>query len=165
MALTKAQKQKVLGDLKEKIDKQKSLVFASITGVKVKDLSNLRKKMKEKDCEIKVAKKTLVALSLKEKKIQADIKNLKGEIALGFGFSDELSPFKILSDFAKENKNLEILGGFLNGEIIGQEKAIEISQLPSREEILARLFFTVKSPLYLIANLLQKNLSILKVKS
>ena len=69
MALTKTQKQEILSDLKEKVEKQKAIVFAAITGLKVKDLSNLRKLMRSKDCELKVAKKTLISKVFQSKKI------------------------------------------------------------------------------------------------
>ena len=165
MALTKTQKQKIINDLKEKIAGQKAMVFAAITGLKVKDLASLRKKMKEKDGELKVAKKTLISLVFKEKKIEIDPKKLEGEIAVGFGYQDEISPFKTLYDFSKENENLKILGGLIGKEFLEKEKAIELGQLPSREELLARLFFTAKSPFLGFHNILQRSLSILKVKS
>lgn len=143
MALSKDKKQKILTDLKEKVAKQKAIVFAAITGLKVKDLSALRKMMKSKDCELKVAKKTLITKVLKDKKIGFDAKKLTGEIALGFGYKDEVLPFKTLYDFAKEHDSLKILGGILGTEILEQQKAIELGQLPSRDELLVRLMVNV----------------------
>lgn len=154
MALTKTQKNKILDELKEKIDKQKSIAFCDFTGLKVKDLSDLRKLMKKQNCELKVAKKTLIALALKGKKIDSDLKKLRGEVALGFGYADEISPFKAIYNFAKGKENLKILGGFLSGEFLGQERALELAKMPSREELVAGIF-----------NILQGSLSILKVKA
>jgi len=139
MALTKTQKQKILTDLKEKIDKQKAIVFAAITGLKVKDLSSLRKLLRSKDCELKVAKKTLILKAFQNKKIDFDVKKLEGEVALGFGYKDEVLPFKTVYDFAKEHENLKILGGLLGTEVLEKTKAIELGQLPTRDELLTRL--------------------------
>jgi len=139
MALTKAQKQKILSDLNEKVEKQKAIVFAAITGLKVKDLSVLRKQMRTKDCELKVAKKTLVSKIFQGKKINFDVKKLEGEVALGFGYKDEVMPFKTLHDFAKDHENLKILGGILGMEILEKDKAIELGQMPTRDELLVRL--------------------------
>lgn len=158
MALTKAQKQKILSDLKEKVDKQKSIVFADFQGLKVKDLTQLRKEMKEQKDELKVVKKTLIAKVLKEKKIEFDVKKLKGEIALGFGYRDEILPFKTLHDFSREHENLKILGGLLNNEIIEQEKAVLLGQLPSREELLSRIVGSLSAPLSGLVNVLQGNI-------
>ena len=139
MALTKAKKQDIINDLKEKVEKQKAIVFAAITGLKVKDLSALRKQMRGKDCELKVAKKTLVAKVFQGKKINFDAKKLEGEVALGFGYKDEVSPFKTLYDFAKDHENLKILGGIMGAEILDKGKAIEFGQMPTREELMVRL--------------------------
>lgn len=165
MPLTKEEKKQVLDELREKIDRQKSIVFADFTGLRVKDLSDLRKLMKKQNCELKVAKKTLIGLVLKEKNINVDLQQLRGEIALGFGYNDEISPFKVIYNFAKNNENLKILGGFFSGEFYGKEKAVELAQMPSREEMLAQLFYTARYSLFGIFNSFQRNLNILiKVK-
>ena len=139
MALTKTQKQKILSDLKEKVEKQKAIVFAAITGLKVKDLALLRKQMRSRDCELKVAKKTLISKVFQGKKINFDVKKLEGEVALGFGYKDEVLPFKTLHDFAKDHENLKILGGIMGAEILDKGKAIEFGQMPTREELMVRL--------------------------
>ena len=164
MPLTKEEKKQILEELKEKIDKQKSIVFSDFTGLKVKDLSDLRKTMKKQNCELKVAKKTLISLALKDKNINLDLDNLKGEIALGFGYIDEVSPFKIIYNFTKDKENLKILGGLISGEFYGKDQAVALAQLPSKEEILAQLFFSAQSSFFGIFNSLQRNLSVLKVR-
>ncbi|MDO8601129.1 MAG: 50S ribosomal protein L10, partial [bacterium] len=116
MPLTKEEKKQIIEELKEKIDRQKSIVFADFTGLEVKDLSNLRKKIKKQNGELKVAKKTLISLALKEKNIKFNAKQLQGEVVMGFGYKDEISPFKIIYDFSKVNDKLKILGGLIAGE-------------------------------------------------
>lgn len=158
MALTKTQKQKIVSDLKEKVAKQKAMVFAVITGLKVKDLTALRREMKKKDCELKVAKKTLLSSVFKDNKIDIDPKKMEGEIALGFGYQDEITPFKTIYDFSREHESLKILGGLIGQDVLAKEKAIEIGQLPSRDELLARLVGSLSSPLSGIVNVLQGNI-------
>ncbi len=143
MALTKTQKSKIISDLKEKVDKQKAIVFTAITGLKVKDLSNLRKLMRSRDCELKVAKKTLISKVFQGKKIDFNVKKLEGEVALGFGYKDEVLPFKTLYDFAKNHENLKILGGIMGAEILDKSKAIEFGQMPTKNELLVRLMVNV----------------------
>ncbi|KKT16559.1 MAG: 50S ribosomal protein L10 [Candidatus Nealsonbacteria bacterium RIFCSPHIGHO2_01_FULL_43_31] len=143
MALTKTQKGKILNDLKEKVEKQKAIVFAAITGLKVKDLSSLRKLMRSKDCELKVAKKTLISKAFQGKKIEFDVKKLEGEVALGFGYKDEVLPFKTIYDFAKDHENLKILGGIMGVEVLDKSKALEFGQMPTRDELLTRLMANI----------------------
>ncbi|MDO8558830.1 MAG: 50S ribosomal protein L10 [bacterium] len=164
MPLTKEEKKQVLEELREKIDKQKSIAFCDFTGLKVKDLSNLRKTMKGQNCELKVAKKTLIGLALKEKNIATNLKELKGEIAIGFGYKDEISPFRLLYDFSKKNDKIKLLGGLIDNAFYGKDKAVELAQMPSRDELVANLLFVPRIPIFNIFNILQRNLSILKVK-
>jgi large subunit ribosomal protein L10 len=104
--------------------------------------------MKEFGDEVKVAKKTLINLALKEKKLDLfDVKKMVGEIAIVFGFKDEILPAKTVYEFSKENKNLKILGGILEKNFILPEKIEELAKLPSREEILARLVGNISAPI------------------
>lgn len=158
MALTKNQKQKILGDLKEKIGRQKAIVFANISGLKVQGLTRLRKEMKKNNCELKVAKKTLISLAFRENKIEVDLKKLEGEIALGFGYKDVVSPFKTFYDFSKEQEKVEILGGLIEKEYLEKERAMELAKLPTRGELLAKLVGSLSAPLSGFINVLQGNI-------
>ena len=158
MALTKTQKQKAIEELREKIEKQKSIAILDVGGVKVKDLSELRKSMKKKDCELKVAKKTFVQLIFNEKKIKSNIKELPGEIALGFGYKDIVEPFKLAHSLSVKVENLKILGGLMENKMISKEEAVTLATLPSREELLAKLVGTIFNPISGFVNVLQGNI-------
>lgn len=147
MALTKQQKQKSLEALTDRIARQKALVFFDFTGLKVKDFSDFRKKMKREGNEIKVAKKTLLALVLKKAGLEFDVKKLKGEIALAFGFKDEISPAKLCYQFSLTNLNLKILGGFFEGKARAADEIIALAQIPSRDELLVKLLGSISSPI------------------
>jgi len=158
MALTREQKQDIIKDLKEKFGKQKSMVFVDFTGTKVKDISEARKEMKKSDCEFKIAKKTLMKVALKEKKIDLPEENFNGEIGIGFGFNDEVMPFKILGSIAKKTNTLKLLGGLIGKNFIQKEEAQTISDLPGRNELLAKVVGSISSPLNGLVNVLQGNL-------
>lgn len=158
MPLTKNQKKKVIDDLKEKIDKQKILFFVDLKGLKVKDLSNLKQRLKKVDSQLKVSKKTLLKLAFKEKKIDLDTKKLEGEVASVFGFKDEILPAKTTYQFSLENKNIKILGGYFSGKFVGAEEMIAISQLLTKDELLARLVGTVSAPISNFVQVLNANI-------
>lgn len=140
------------------MDKQKSIVFADFSKVKVKDMTSLRKKAKKENCELKVAKKTLIAKVFEEKGIKAEPKKLSGEIALGFGYQDEVAPFKIFYDFSKGNENLKILGGILGTDFLAKERAMELAQLPSKQELMGKMVGSIASPLSGFVSVLQGNI-------
>ncbi len=164
MALTKKQKQDIIDDLKEMLSRQKAIILVGISGLKVKDISQLRKKLKAIDGNLKVVKKTLIELALKESNLKFDKDKFREEIALVFGFKDEILPAKIVYQSSQENENIKILGGFLDGNFKEAQDLITLAQLPTREELIAKLIFATRSPLFGFYNALQRNLNILKVK-
>jgi large subunit ribosomal protein L10 len=158
MPQTKAQKQKVLEDLRDKIARQKAIIFVGITGLKVKDVSELRKKLKAMEANLKVFKKTLAEIVFKENKLEFDKRKFKEEIALVFGFKDELSPVKTVYQFSTQNDKLKILGGFLGNKFKEKEEIITLAQLPGREELLAKLVGSLNASVSGLVNVLQGNI-------
>ena len=158
MALTKEQKQNIIKDLKESIDKQKSMVFVSVKGLKAVDLLELRNKLKESNCRLLVAKKTLIDIAFKDSKVEVDTKELDGQVALVFGFKDEVLPAKTSYEFSKKNENLKILGGFLEDKFREVNEIITLAKIPSREELLAKVVGSISAPISGFTNVLHGNL-------
>ncbi len=158
MAKTKEQKKKVFEELKENIARQKTVIFIDFTGLKVKDMFDLRKRLKKADSQLKVAKKTLIQIAFKESGLKTDVKKIKGEIALVFGYKDEISPAKAIYQFSKENPNLKILGGFFENKFREAEDFIALAQIPSKEELLARLAGSLSAPVTNFVRALEYNL-------
>jgi len=158
MPKTKQEKTLILKGLNEKIKKQTTIIIVDFTGLKVPDAFDLRNRLKKVDAELKVAKKTLIQLALKNNNLDKNIREMNGEIALVFGYKDEILPAKTVYDFTKENENLKILGGFFENEFQNAEKFIELAKLPSKEELLGRLVGSISSPLTGFVRSLQYNL-------
>jgi len=158
MAKTKEQKRTILEELKKKIAQQKAMIFVDFKGLKVKDLSKLRNELKQKDSEFMVGKKTLMKIALEDNKLECNPEEMEGEIALVFGFKDELFPIKTVYNFSKENENLKIIGGYIESqkkEFLSAENIITLGQLPGKEELLARLVGSLSAPISNFNNVLQ----------
>jgi len=158
MPQTREQKKKIIEQLKEDLNKQKITIFVEMDKLKANSVFDLRRKLKEKDCLLRVVKKTLLKLSFKEKKVDFDIKRLKGQVALVFGFKDEISPAKIAHSFSKENSNFKILGGFFEGKFREMEEIVALAQIPSKEELLSKVVSSIFSPVSNFVNVLQGNI-------
>lgn len=158
MALTKEQKQKIVGGLKEKIDRQKSMVFVTIEGLAAKELFDLRERLKKADCNLSVIKKTLMDIVFKEKKIKVDEEKLEGQLALIFGFGDEILPAKIAYQFSLGNENLKILGGYFENKFREAEKMIVLGKIPSKQELLSSLVGSIAEPCRGFVSVLQGNI-------
>lgn len=146
MALTREQKQTIITDLETKIEKQKSIVFMDFSKIKVKELAKLRGNLKKEGGEMKVAKKSLMEIALKNKNIELDSKKLEGEVAMIFGYQDEIAPSKIVYQFSKENQNAKILGGLLENKFCEMADVIKLAELPNKEQLLGMLLGTLSAP-------------------
>ena len=159
MALNKAQKTKQIDSIKEKISKQKSVIFVDFAKVPSKDMFSLRKTLKEEGCNLKVAKKTLVRIAFGQSgvtfwnKMKAVI---PGQLALVFGISDEIAPARIANTFAKKQENLKILGGIFENRFIDKTRVIELASIPPRNELLGRLVGSIYSPVSSFVRVLNK---------
>lgn len=158
MALTREQKQKIITDLETKIDKQKSIVFMDFSKIKVKELAKLRESLKKEGSEMKVAKKSLMEIALKNKNVSLDSNKLAGEVAIVFGYEDEIAPSKIVYQFSKENANAKILGGFLENKFCEMADVIRLAELPSKEQLLGMLVGTLSAPATNLVGVLSGNM-------
>ena len=158
MPLTKEQKKNIIKELKDNIAKQKAVVFVSVKGLKASELFDLRKQLKESNCLLLVAKKTLLKIAFKENKIELNEKELEGQIALIFGFEDEIAPAKTAYNFSLKNENLKILGGFLENQLRNMEEIIILAKIPSKQELLAKFIGSIKAPMSGFVNVLQGNI-------
>lgn len=157
--ITKAKKKEIVRELADRLSRQKTAVFFDYTGLKVNQFQKLRDKLREQGIDCQVSKKTLIDLALAEAGIKdVKAKGMEGQIGLILGYQDEVAPAKALYDFSKENENLKILSGLVNGEYLGNEAILNLAQLPSKQELLAKLVGGVSSPLYGFNNALRYNL-------
>jgi large subunit ribosomal protein L10 len=159
MALTLQQKKETVRNLEENISRQKGLIFVDFCELKNEELSQLRKSLRENNCLLQVAKKTLLKLALKDKKSVVEmIDNFGGSVALIFGFQDQIKPAKIAYQFAQKHENLELLGGFWDGNIQGQEGVITLAKLPSYQELLGKFVNVISASPRGLVNVLNGNL-------
>ena len=148
MALTKEKKQSNLKDIKENIAKQKSVIFVDFSKVASKDLFDLRKKLKEAGCNLKVGKKTLIRIAFGQSNISFWNKiksSIPGQLALVFGIEDEIAPARISNQFSKTNENFKILGGIFEKRFIDRERVLVLANIPSRNELLSKLVGSLAS--------------------
>lgn len=147
MAITKEKKQEILQDLIEKFQKSKSVVFSDYRGINVASVSDLRNKLREEGAETKVAKKTLIRLAAKDQNIEEIPESImEGPVSVTFAYEDALSSLKVLFNFSKENENLKLLGGIIDGKVVGKEEILALAKLPGRDELLAKLIGSMNAP-------------------
>lgn len=161
MPKNKIQKQEIFRNLKEKIKKSKSVIFAGFNSLGVKDNEVLRAQLRAENSEYYVAKKTLMNLALKENKLDINVRDFDGKVAAIFSYEDEVASAKIIGNFRqnKEKKaKIFFLGGILGGQLLSKEQVEALSKLPSKTELYARLVGTINAPISGFVNVLAGNL-------
>lgn len=146
----------IVENLKEKISRAKSITFAEYHGLSANDVNDLRSKIKENDAEMLIAKNTLLKIALNEEKIDtSDIEeDLKGPTTAIFSYKDPIAPIKTLFDFAKTLELPKVKSAFIEGVYNTAQQVEILSQLPSREELLAQVARGFNSPLTGFANVI-----------
>jgi large subunit ribosomal protein L10 len=150
----------ILGEIKEKLQKAKTVVVTDYKGLSVAQQTQLRNQLKEADAELKVYKNTLLKLAFQDQGFPAEDsdKNLTGPAAVVFAYSDEVEPVKKVYEFAKINEMPKFKFGFLGKEFINADRIRQLGELPSKEILLAKLIGSLNSPIFGLTNVLQGNI-------
>jgi len=149
MAVTKQMKQEQLADLKDRFKRAKTVSFAGNQGLSVLEVQELRGKLREKDSDMKVAKKTLMKIAAEE----AGYKDIPDEVLAGavgavFTYNDDIiAGPKAIYEYAKKHEALTLLGALLDGKVLTKEEAKTLAMTPSKEELIGKLLFLFTYPM------------------
>ena len=149
--LLKSKKEKIIKELEGVIKENESLVFVNFHGLKVSDETKLRRELQKQKVGYKVFRKTLLTRALNGK-AEGEIPELAGEVAIAYS-KDEIASPREIYNFQKSHKGiaLNILGGIFEGKFIGKDRMMELATIPTREILLSKLAFLLKSPMQCLA--------------
>lgn len=142
--MKKEKKPKVVQEVKEKIEKSKMILVLAFAKMKARELFDLRKKAKQRNCELKVVKKRLFERAAKEKNVGIDLDDLHFPLCFLFCYGDEVLGAKLAFEF-QENTPLQILRGWYHQKIIGKEEIEFLAKLKSKQELLTDFQILLKS--------------------
>ena len=144
-------KKQLVEEIKEKLGKAKSVVFVSFLGTNVENDTKLRADVRNAESDYKVYKNTLLQRALKELGIEGADEYLHGSTSVAIDYKDEVGVAKVISDAAKENENLQIKFGIVGGKVVDDKYVKQLANIPSREELYAKLAFLLKAPMQKLA--------------
>ncbi|MGK2963681.1 MAG: 50S ribosomal protein L10 [Gemmatimonadaceae bacterium] len=150
--MKRAEKEQLVVDLKDKLQGAKSLYYTDFTGLNVKRMTELRRRLKRAGVDYVVIKNTLALRAVNESGLVGE--RLRGPTGLVMG-ADPVAAAKVLTDFAKEfEQKPTVKGGLLEGKAIDSAQVKQLASLPSREQMLADLGAGLQSPLAAFAGAL-----------
>lgn len=144
----------IINDLKNKLGSASLSILTDFRGLSVKEISELRNRLRSEGIEYKVVKNTLIKLAIKDINLSSLNEHLNGPTAIAIDLNNTVSLAKTLIEFDKEYKKLGIKVGVLQGRVIGASKIKELANLPSKEILLAKLVRVLNSPITNLVNIL-----------
>jgi large subunit ribosomal protein L10 len=137
----------------EKFSKAQAAILTSYIGITVEEDTELRKKMREAGVEYKVLKNSFTSRASKSLGYDLD-EYLAGPVAVAFSYDDPTAPARVLAEYSEKHKSIQLKAGVVQGQIFDTAKVVELSKVPPKEVLIAKLLGSFKAPLSNLAYML-----------
>ncbi len=122
----------------------------------VEKVNNLRRRLQKENVGYAVTKKTLLKRALDAQKLEGEIPEIPGQIAIAYG-EDLLAPSREIFNFSKENKeNIEIVGGVFEGKYMNKSEMLTIATIPPLQTLRGMFVNLINSPIQRFAVVLDQ---------
>lgn len=148
-------KKEVVAEITEKLQKSTATIVVDYRGLKVDEITELRRRFTEAGVDYKVYKNSLMKRAAEKVGMEELVKELAGPNAIAISYDDPVAPARIASDFAKNHKNLELKVGIVEGAFYDEGKLKELADVPAREVLIAKLLGSLKAPVSNFAYLIK----------
>ena len=143
--MNRTEKEQLVSELKDKLQGATALYYTDFTGLNVKRMTDLRRRLRKANVEYVVIKNTLALRAVNESGLVGE--RLRGPTGLVVA-RDPVAAAKVITDFAKENdKRPAVKGGLFEGKVIDTAQVTKLASMPSREQMLAELGAGLQSPM------------------
>lgn len=146
MAINKAKKTKIVGELEGWVDRSEAIIIVKYGGMTMPQLDKVRHEMRKAQGEFHVAKNTLATKVLKQHGVEVPASWLTGQTAMSFCFKDPATIAKSLGDLGKEFDKLQIVGGVLSGKAMDADSVKALASLPPLDTLRAQIIGTLSAP-------------------
>ena len=152
--MTRAEKDVLIKDLKEKIERSKALFLTNMIGIEANSAVEIRKNVREANGTIVVTKNALFGKAAAGTHAEALLTGLKGTNAVAFAFEDAPGVAKAIFDASKDLEQVTLGKGYLGTELLEADQVTALAKLPSRDEMLGTLLATFNAPVSAFARLM-----------
>ncbi|MBR5917330.1 MAG: 50S ribosomal protein L10 [Lachnospiraceae bacterium] len=149
-------KKPIIEEIQSSIKDAKSVVVVDYRGLTVEQDTRLRKTLRENNITYKVYKNTMINFAIQGTEFEGLAPYLEGPTAIAISTEDATAPARAICKFAKEAPKLEVKAGIVEGTAYDAAGITQIANVPSREELLAKLLGSMKSPISNLARVLNQ---------
>src|SRR4051812_17881837 len=154
MAVTRADKEAELQDLERAFKGTESAVIVDYKGLKVPEVTELRRQVRGAKAKYKVVKNTLATRALKGTAFEPLIDFFIGTTAVAYSGDDPVALAKVLTTFAKTAPALQVKAAVVQGRAIKAGEGTEVAPLPGKLELYAKLLFLLQAPMVQLVSVL-----------
>ena len=154
MAVTRESKVEELADLETAFKGTQSAVVVDFKGLKVPEVTELRRQVRAARGQYKVVKNTLAKRALKGSAFEPLSEHFVGTTAIAYAGEDPVALAKVLTAFAKTTPALKIKAAVVQGRAIKAGEVGELATLPGKPELYAKLLFLLQAPMVQIVSVL-----------
>jgi large subunit ribosomal protein L10 len=141
-------KVRAIDDIAQKLRDAKVAIFTNYRGLTVKDMADLRGRLRPANVNYEVVKNTLTRFAAQKAGIEADLSAvLEGPTAIGFGQDDVVQAAKAITDFARVSRVLEIKAGVLENRLLSAAEIMSLASLPAKPQLQAQVLGTMTAPI------------------
>ena len=152
--MNREQKEKEVAVLKDMLSRSRHVTVTDHTGINVADMTQLRRKLRASGSEFRVSKNTFLRLAVKDTEFEPLSEHFIGPTSIVFGFNEPMAAAKVINESIKEIEKPKFKTYYYEGQTLGFDALKKIAELPSKEEVLARLISTVEGPISKFISLL-----------
>jgi large subunit ribosomal protein L10 len=161
--MNREEKSAAISELQEGIGNATNAFLISFKGITVPQVTELRKQVRESGSDYLVVKNTLALIAVKDSPLVALKDQFSGETAVAYNTTDAVPLAKALTKFAKDVPVVKFKGAMLGGQIVPATEIENIANLPSREELIAKLLYLMQHPIRGLVTVLSANIRNLAV--
>ena len=140
-------KEQAVVEITAKLRESSCSVIADYRGLNVKQVTELRKQLREANIEFQVLKNSLVRRASACEYLTELDAVLAGPTYIAFSKEDAVAPANILDDLGKKNDALKLKGGVVEGQVFNADQIKALADLPSREGLLSMLLSVLQAPM------------------
>lgn len=146
MAITREKKEEIVARYVEALSRSKAIFLTDYRGLSVANIQELRARLREAQGGYMVVKNTLAQIALKQVGWPVPEELLTGPIAVSFAYGDVAAVAKLLTEYARETKILQVKGGIMEGKVLDATQVGSVADLPPREVLMAQLLGLIQQP-------------------
>jgi large subunit ribosomal protein L10 len=154
MAVTRAIKEEELKDLESAFQATESAILVDFRGLKVPEVTELRRQVRAAGGQYKVVKNTLALRAIKGTSFESLSEAFVGTTAIAYSGDDPVALAKVLTTFAKATPALQIKAAVVQGRVIKPGEVGELATMPGKPELYAKLLFLLQAPMVQIVSVL-----------